>query len=472
MKRFLVLMIGLAFLAVGQDDCRQDMDGDGYIGMDDCDDNNPEVYPDAPEVCNGIDDDCDRKVDEDFDADGDGFSTCDLEDNPADCNDDYAGTFPGAIELCDGEDNNCDGEIDEDFDADNDGHTICTGDCDDLDPEVHPDAEELCDFFDNNCNGLIDETFDQDMDGYTTCAGDCDDTDPTTYVGASDVCDGVDNNCNGLTDEDWDGDGDGVTSCGGDCNDTNPAIFTGAPEICDGLDNNCDGQVDEGVLVTWYLDADNDGFGNPDTAVTGCSAPSEFYIVHDGDCNDLDPAINPDAIEACDAIDNNCDGQVDEGFDADGDGVTTCAGDCNDGDSSIYPGAPDICDGIDSDCGGEVEETCSAPVAEAVMIAEGTDADVLMNIAFGTEPLTVYFDATSSYDPDGGEIVSFSWEFGDGTTAEGPNVNHVYNAEAPDVATTYVVALTVTDDEGEVTVKNLGIRVCGAEYPDDCGPLN
>lgn len=82
------------------------------------------------------------------------------------------------------------------------------------------------------------------------------------------------------------------------------------------------------------------------------------------DCND-DPFnngynINPNAQEVCDGVDNNCNGQTDEGFDADGDGWTTCAGDCRDNDSDTYPGAPRWC-GImqgywDKDCSGYDDE--------------------------------------------------------------------------------------------------------------------
>ncbi|MGA1794287.1 MAG: putative metal-binding motif-containing protein [bacterium] len=68
--------------------------------------------------------------------------------------------------------------------------------------------------------------------------------------------------------------------------------------------------------------------------------------------------------EICDGIDNDNDGLIDEGFDQDGDGVTTCAGDCDDTDPDIYPGAPELRDGTDNNCDGEVDEGCPPAVCE------------------------------------------------------------------------------------------------------------
>ena len=86
---------------------------------------------------------------------------------------------------------------------------------------------------------------------------------------------------------DVDDDGDGMTENDGDCNDEAADVYTGAEEIAnDGIDQDCDGED--------RIDVDEDGY---DVA---------------SDCDDSNAAINPEADEVCDGVDNNCDGIIDE----------------------------------------------------------------------------------------------------------------------------------------------------------------
>lgn len=210
------------------------------------------------------------------------------------------------------------------------------------------------------------------------------DTDPTVFVPDSDggatvtdpldpdtdgdgLADGVeDANQNGRVDagetdpnvDDADSDGDGFSVGAGDCDDSDPLINPGETEVCDGVDNNCDGSIDEGVTITFFIDEDGDGYGDPsDPGVQACGNPGGFSE-NNADCDDTDFSVNPGMTEIIgDGIDNNCNGIVDEGaIDSDGDGFTSDV-DCDDSDASINPGATEFCDGVDNDCNGQIDET-------------------------------------------------------------------------------------------------------------------
>ncbi len=200
-----------------------DSDGDGYSTDTDCNDNDPLVHPGATERCNGFDDNCDTLVDEGFDRDGDGFTTCN-----GDCNDGNPLVHPGVPEICNSADDNCDGVVDEGFDADGDGYTACGGDCNDADPLISPAQTETCNGLDDNCNLVIDEGYDADADGYTTCAGDCNDADALINPAQTETCNGLDDNCSLSVDEGFpDSDGDGLKDCV-DPDDDNDGVLDGA----------------------------------------------------------------------------------------------------------------------------------------------------------------------------------------------------------------------------------------------------
>lgn len=183
---------------------------------------------------------------------------------------------------------------------------------------------------------------------------------------------GVDTGAGGDTSDTPVGDADGDGFVGSeDCDDTDASVHPGADETCDGIDEDCDTLVDDDPVdgQSWYTDGDGDGYGDALTLNTDCEIP--VGGVADGtDCDDADETIHPGATEVCDEVDQDCDGDVDEGLmyaDADGDGygdpdesMCLCdatpdavgnADDCDDSDVSISPNASESWyDGVDQDC--------------------------------------------------------------------------------------------------------------------------
>ncbi len=229
-----------------------DADGDGFTPSEgDCDETDAAVHPGASEACNGVDDDCDGEVDEDYDRDGDGYLIVTCLDGD-DCNDGNAAIHPGATELENGVDDDCDGAIDDGTGVyDDDGDCWCEN---------------------PTCTGSI------RVGCPSLAGGDCDDTDPDVNPGESDVCDdGIDNDCDSVVDDgsEPDADGDGWRVCEGDCDDGDPTISPDTP---------------------WYLDRDDDSFGWSFTSVRQCMPP-EGYVLDATDCYDRSSEAYPGATD-------------------------------------------------------------------------------------------------------------------------------------------------------------------------------
>ncbi|MFH1767396.1 MAG: putative metal-binding motif-containing protein [Patescibacteria group bacterium] len=261
-----------------------DSDGDGFgdplklvlvcfptssqvANNDDCNDAKAAVNPDAEEVCNGYDEDCNGSVD--------GADASDATTWYRDADGDSYGKSSSYVDAC----------------QKPTGYVADSTDCNDLDDDIHPGASEVCDSLDNDCDGVKDEDpvdapvwyADNDADGYGNLSNkvwEC--QKPAGYVESST-----------------------------DCDDTNHASHPGAAEICDNEDNDCDGSVDEGLKRYLYRDADVDGYGNVNVKTFTCAWPAG-YVTDSTDCNDQKPLVHPGAYERCNGIDDDCDGIVDE----------------------------------------------------------------------------------------------------------------------------------------------------------------
>lgn len=247
------------------------------------------------------------------DGDGDSFVDCSCAPvgAPCDCDDGNAAVNPDAAEICNGIDDDCDPltTIAGDVDSDNDGYPVCNGDCDDANASVHPGASEVCNDIDDDCNGQVDDglTFadycpDADGDGFgdssdvlSSClgtppvgriadCGDCDDSSILRKPGLGELCDGIDNDCNNIVDD-----------------------------------------PDQLTFITYYQDLDGDGFGSSEISDEFCeTVPPEGWSSKTGDCSgcmegdacgeslDQNGSINPNAVEVeGNNIDENCDGSLD-----------------------------------------------------------------------------------------------------------------------------------------------------------------
>ncbi|MDF1561856.1 MAG: putative metal-binding motif-containing protein [Deltaproteobacteria bacterium] len=400
----------------------------------DCDDDDPDFYPGAPEEdCTDPNDyNCDGSTGY-ADVDGDGFAAC------AECDDGNAAINPDATELCNTIDDDCDGrtdleaadaptwyaDVDEDEFGDPDAPMVAceappgmvadATDCDDTLGTVNPIADEVCNSIDDDCDGETDEDsavdaprwyMDADGDGYgdtrtpllVACeqpfrhvldGTDCDDGRPIVNPGAVENCNGFDDDCDGITDGDANGPMErscysgrvgtqgvgicmaGLETCTLGAWSSCVGQVTPQVEICNAEDDDCDGTTDEEAIgiATWYPDLDGDGFGDEAaTPLVQCAQPQD-YVLDGTDCDDTDDLVSPSEYEVCNLIDDDCDGLTDgalplacftgdasrRGVGACRDGTQTCAsgtyGTCA---GEVLP-VSELCNGVDDDCDGATD---------------------------------------------------------------------------------------------------------------------
>ncbi|HET8948477.1 MAG TPA: MopE-related protein [Candidatus Polarisedimenticolia bacterium] len=250
---------------------------------------------------------------------------------------------------------------------------------------------EICNGLDDDGDGAVDEgipqgaqAIDCDHDGYPLCAtgattaidcqgntvpliggasADCNDNLPGVHAGAEELCNGLDDDCDGATDEGNPAGGaacvvagvlgacaEGVTSCASGPMECVQTHFPAA-ETCNGVDDDCDGSVDEGNPPGGAACTIPDAVGPCAAGVFSCASGSMACV----------PTFTPSA-EACNGIDDDCDGATDEGFASLTCGVGVCSRTvpaCTGGvPQTCVPGTPgtETCNGLDDDCDGRVDE--------------------------------------------------------------------------------------------------------------------
>jgi hypothetical protein len=332
---------------------------------DDCDADDGDVYPGAPDFCDGIDNDCEEETSDGADDEAVG-TACDGPDDDrcaggsTECLDGVLTCTEGAEgtrELCDGIDNDCDpstrdgsgderlGEACDGDDADSceEGSSICVGGelvCDD----TTDDQLEICNEEDDDCDGVADEDAgdlwyrDEDGDRYgseddarTACVR------PPRY-----------------------------TARAGDCDDDDPDVNPGEDDVCDGRNNDCVGGVDDDPAYheSGWPDRDGDGFGEAGGESSACELPDDF-VDNGEDCNDDTEEAAPGLDEICgDGLDNDCFGGADcaDAVCADS---SECVADCADESLGAATGLA-VAEGSTVDAGADRFGSCAGGGPELV----------------------------------------------------------------------------------------------------------
>lgn len=174
---------------------------------------------------------------------------------------------------------------------------------------------------------------------------------------------------------------------------------------CGDLDNQLVRDIDEPAF-----DADADTGGDADHGDGGPGdgdgdEDGDGFAAAEDDCDDLHAGINPDATEACNGQDDDCDGELDDGFDIDGDGVTSCAGDCDDNDATIYLGNVEELNARDDNCDGVTDEEFGMIMAVEldVAVAASSSASRTLPLPLGqyTDFEVLVFPTAAMDDGDG-----------------------------------------------------------------------
>ena len=330
----------------------EDFDDDGYVvgsgcalPAGDCAPTDPARNPGADEACNLRDDDCDGVTDEGNPGSG---AAC-TSDLPGICAAGRTACRQGSLacdpiaqravsETCNGLDDDCDGNTDEEVPG-------LGGNCETGEPGVCARGAQACDAAMVRC--------------------------VSAQMAGAERCNGLDDDCDGSTDEgDPDGGGACNTALAGICGvgvlrcSGGEAACTQSvqpvPETCNGLDDDCDGNTDE----TWPTKGDACSVG-----VGACSRTGALDCTADGTAVVCDAVAGAVAAERCNSADDDCDGRLDEGF-ALGENCTNGVGACqrpgltvcDAGGASVVCGAEpgesfdERCNAVDDDCDGRVDE--------------------------------------------------------------------------------------------------------------------